>query len=90
MASSRPCTFPGCAHLVNAHDLCKSHGKQLASGRALAPLGTYRRGPRTFKPKPHPSLPVGMLVWLVRDGVRDLRQVVGYRGRVVLLDEVAA
>lgn len=36
------------------------------------------------KPEPRP-LPVGTLVWLVRGGIRVRRQVVGYRGRVVLL-----
>ena len=42
------------------------------------------------KAEPKRPLPVGALVWLVRDGTRVRRQVIGYRGRVVLLGAVAA
>lgn len=48
--------------------------------------------PRTKKPtapkKPKRPLRVGQWVWLERDGVRHLRQVLGYDGDKILLGEV--
>ena len=85
-AAIRPCSYPGCPKNVHSHNLCSGHNHQRRTGLPLAPLGTYRQGPKRPAPRP---LAIGQTVWLVRDGVRHLREVVGYRGAVVLLDEVA-
>lgn len=79
-AANRPCTYPACVRRVHSHGYCSGHNHQRRAGLPLAPLGTYRQGPKRPDPRP---LRIGQTVWLVRDGVRHLREVVGYRGAAI-------